>query len=267
MPNVDFDDAFRESTDYANRILETMNAGPLATTSIQISSGGGFDVPNHHRFSVGMYARARSYFSSVLIMIEKRRADEALTLCRSLFEDSLRLDILAALPTESDRVDAVMNWVLDGLNREVGLLKTSASTGVGEGHEDALDDALAALDDQRKNAIAYRSERGSGQRKRNFFSEQNLESRAKATGRGGAWWMHEVGDQMVHGGHFSHRLRHEELGDNAISIDVSFDHPALLSVVAYACESAVICHHSICSLLGFDLDEELNRWLAAIGDP
>lgn len=43
-------------------------------------------MPTHHSYSLGMYARARSYFRGTILLAKNGLADEALALGRSLLE-------------------------------------------------------------------------------------------------------------------------------------------------------------------------------------
>ena len=84
---------------------------------------------------------------------------------------------------------------------------------------------------------------------------------AMKSGRGQSWWLHEMGDQMVHGTLASHSMRRVESG---IGLDLIGHPEALLDIVAYASESAVISHRAICSMLSLDYDERLDQKLSAI---
>lgn len=207
-------------------------------------------MPTHHSYTLGMYARARSYFRASLTLAKDGLADEALTLGRSLFEDSLRLAILAEGEDEVERIDGLIGWLLDGVNRSIGLYREAKNLGVGQEHEAVI----SYLENERTKMVNYRERRGSGSRVSPMFSEQELRKVALAKGRSGAWWLHEVGDQMVHGNYFAHQMRHSKADDGSARIAIRQVRPrGLVDIVAYTVESVVVSHQSLCEIL--DLPE------------
>ena len=168
------------------------------------------------------------------------------TSARTLFEDSLRLAVLAAMEDEVHRIDGLIGWLLDGVKRTIGLYREAEALGIGTDHGAVV----AALETERRKMIGYRDRRGSGRRVSPIFSEQRLRMAALDADRSGAWWLHEVGDQMVHGNYFAHRLRHYTGDDNALQVAVKRREPrALVDIIAYAVESTVVSHQSICTIL------------------
>jgi hypothetical protein len=153
---------------------------------IPVSDPGRADSPEpltlatHHSYSLGMYARARSYFRGAILLARSGLADEALALGRSLFEE----------------------W---------------------------------------------------------------LEEAALADGRSDSWWLHEVGDQMVHGNYFAHLMRQVAGEDGTALLALQTSEPrVLIDVVAYVVESVVVSHQSICAILGLPTMEELDELLSEV---
>ena len=207
-------------------------------------------MPTHHGYTLGMYVRTRSYFRASLTLAKDGLADEAFTLGRSLFEDSLRLAVLAEAEDEVERIDGLIGWLLDGVNRSIGLYREAKNLGVGQEHEAVI----SYLENERIKMVNYRERRGSGQRVSPMFSEQQLRKVALADGRSGAWWLHEVGDQMVHGNYFAHQMRHSKADDGSARIAIQQVRPkGLVDIVAYTVESVVVSHQSLCEIL--DLPE------------
>jgi len=135
MTPDDQEDVFAKGLRVAYEILDLMNSGPLRAEkrgTPDAEALGGVRVRQPYRYILSMYARTRSYFRSILLLMSHSYADEAMALGRSLFEDSLRMDILRAMPDEESRVDATIRWALDGINRGIGLHQTAKKTGVGE---------------------------------------------------------------------------------------------------------------------------------------
>jgi hypothetical protein len=208
-----------------------------------------------------MYARARSYFRATLVLAKDGLADEALALGRSLFEDSLRLAVLAKLDDEVDRIDGLIGWLLDGVRRAIGLFQEAERLGVGDDHQLVI----SHFEAERRKMVGYRGRRGSGRKASAIFSEQQLKKAALNDGRSGGWWLHEVGDQMVHGNYFAHRLRHASADDGIARVAIRDPHPgALVDVVAYAVESVAVSHQSICAILDLPTMPELDDVVSAL---
>jgi hypothetical protein len=255
---VDSNDLLRQAMGLAERV-ELLLAGvsnPIPTAD----PGSGLvpepiTMPTHHTYTLGMYARARSYFRATLVLAEDGLADEALTLGRSLFEDSLRLAILAKSDDQAHQIDGLIGWLLDGVRRAVGLYREARTLGVGYDHEAVI----GYLENERSKMLGYRERRGSGRRVSDLFSEQQLKKAALDDGRPDAWWLHEVGDQMVHGNYFAHRMRHTTADDGTALVAIRDSHPrALIDIVAYAVESVVVSHQSICRVLDLPTMPELD---------
>lgn len=245
-------------------VLLASDSNPIPTVSPESGvAPEAITMPTHHGYTVGMYARTRSYFRATLVLAEGGFADEALALGRSLFEDSLRLAVLAKIDDEVDRVDGLIGWLLDGVRRAIGLYREAGRLGVGDDHEVVIDH----LEEERRKMVGYRGRRGSGQKAPAIFSEQQLKKAALDDGRFGAWWLHEVGDQMVHGNYFAHRLRHVRADNGIARVAIRDSHPgALIDVIAYAVESVVVSHQNICAILDLPMMPELDDLVSALED-
>jgi hypothetical protein len=261
---IDAPSALEEASKEADAILLLlMNEGPMSALRARDAwqDVDGITVARHNGYVLSMGARTRSYFRSILTLVRHRAADEALSLGRGLFEDSLRLGVLAGLE-EGQRVDALMRWVITGITREIKLMENARKLGVGGGHAEVI----KALRMQQGSAIRYRDSTGTGRSgRRDPLSEQNLKEQAMRTERESSWWLHEVGDQSVHGGLFSHRLRRSNLGNGVVGFDLSFDNPGgRLDILAYAAESAAVSHRAICSIISARFDDQIDVRLARI---
>jgi hypothetical protein len=140
-----------------------------------------------------------------------------------------------------------------------GLYREAKKLGVGYDHEAVI----THFEDERRKMIGYRERLGSGRRGPALFSEQQLKSAALDNGRSDSWWLHEVADQMVHGNYFAHRMRYVAAGDGAAQVAIRDSNPqALIDIVAFAFESVVVSHQSICAILDLpgmpELDELVN---------
>lgn len=212
-------------------------------------------MSTHHGYALGMYARSRSYYRGAIALAKDGLADEALALGRSLFEDSLRLSILAETRDEVHQIDGLIGWLLDGVKRAIGIYREAKRLGVGTDHEAAIDH----LEAEHQKMIGYRERRGSGRKTPALFSEQQLERAALESGRSDAWWLHEVADQMVHGNYFAHRMRHVAAGDGTALVAIRHSNPrGLIDIVAFAVESVVVSHQSICAILDLPGMHELD---------
>jgi hypothetical protein len=66
------------------------------------------EMPTHYAYILGMYWRCVRLFEATLLLLKSELPDEATIVARSLFEESLRLQQLAA--DETDR-DALGSWL------------------------------------------------------------------------------------------------------------------------------------------------------------
>jgi len=261
---VDSQDALRRGFEAADRV-EALLGGALNPIPVADSGDGDarepLTFPPHHTYVLGFYARARSCFRAVLLLAKSSLADEALSLARALFEDSLRLAILAGMEDESDRVDGLVGWLLDGVQRSIGLHHEAENLGVGHDH----DAVMSALEAERTKMIGYRDRLGSGRRVPDIFSEQRLKDEALRDDRQGAWWLHEVADQMVHGNYFAHVLRRSSGGEGVALIGLQNSRPwLLLDIVAFAVESVVVAHQATCSVFGLPTMPDLDDLVSAL---
>ena len=196
-----------------------------------------------------MYARARGYFRAMIAVLKLSLPDEASTLGRALLDDSLRLSILAAEPDDPRRVDSLIAWALDGIKRSEHLVGEAQSLDVGTQH----DDLLETLGKNRADLVAYRTRRGTGATGPYPFSQQHLKKAATDKKRHAAWWLHGVGDQMTHGNLFAHVMRHTPAPAGGTAVRITNSHPYLvIYLVAFAIESMVVSHQSVCRILGLE---------------
>lgn len=256
---VDFEDLFRRTTKLADQV-EALLAGdsnpiPMVDLSGDVALKR-ITMPTRHSYTLGIYARTRSYFRATLALAQNGLADEALTVARSLFEDSLRLAILAKTDDEVRQIDGLIGWLLDGVERAIGLYREAKRLGVGWDHEAVI----AHLEEERRKMLGYRERRGSGRKVPALFSEQELKNAALDDGRSNAWWLHEVADQMVHGNYFAHLMRHTTADDGTAMVAIRDSNPrGLMDIVAFAIESVVVSHQSICAILELPEMPELNE--------
>jgi hypothetical protein len=259
---VRFEDLFARSVRVATHVdrLLAGEANPIP----QVGPDGGvknqpLTVRPHLSYVLGIYARTRSYFQATLLLIRNGFSDEALTVGRSLFEDSLRLGIVANTEDEVRQIDGLIGWLLDGVTRATGLYSEARILGVGHSH----DEVITALEGERDKMIRYRERNGSGRKISPIFAEQELKKVALGQDRSDSWWLHELADHMVHGNYFAHVLRQEKSADGDIAL-IAVRNPkpqALIDVVAFATESMVLSHRSICAIFELHDMPELDKLL------
>jgi len=254
---VDFKALFNQALQIADRV-ESLLAGdsnpiPTADPGLGLAPEP-ITMATHHSYALGMYAHARSYFRATVVLAKDGLADEALTLGRSLFKDSLRLAILSKTDDEVRQIDGLIGWLVDGVGRAIGLYREAKKLGVGYDHEAVSD----YFEDERRKMLGYRERRGSGRRVSALFSEQQLKKAALDDGRSDSWWLHEVGDQMVHGNYFAHRMRHVTADDGTALVVIQDSNPrALIDIAAYAVEPVEVSHQNICAILDLPAMPEL----------
>jgi hypothetical protein len=143
------------------------------------------------------------------------------------------LTILARTDDEVALVDGLTRWLLDGVQRAIGVNHEAERLGVGSDHAQVINH----LERERNKVEGYRQRRGSGRKVANPFNEERLMEAALAGGRSDSWWLHEVGDQMVHGNYLAHRMRRMAGADGTALLALQTSKPhALADVIAYDCE-------------------------------
>jgi hypothetical protein len=147
------------------------------------------EVPTHEAYILGMFWRCVRLFDGAVLLLRAELPEEAAILARSLFEESLRLQQLAA---DSENRDAlVLGWANASISQKIGLLETAKSIGL----DDDIEGELVKLADARKELQAYQSRRGV-KRLQRFRPERETALRFN---RRDDFWAYEWSHEFVHG--------------------------------------------------------------------
>src|SRR5436190_14065033 len=76
------------------------------------------EIPTHHVYVLGMYWRCVRLFDATLLLLKAELPEEAAIVARSLFEESLRLQQLAA--DEADRDALILGWANGSIGERLG---------------------------------------------------------------------------------------------------------------------------------------------------
>jgi hypothetical protein len=128
------------------------------------------EIPTHHAFVLGMYWRSVRLFDATLLLLKAELPEENAIVARSLFEESLRLQQLAA--DEAERDALVLGWANGSITERLGLLSLAKFLGI----DDNVSDRLAKLNDERGSLQAYQT-RHNVKRLRRFGNEREVACR------------------------------------------------------------------------------------------
>lgn len=148
------------------------------------------ELPTAHFYVLGMFWRSVRLFDGILLLVKAELPEEAAILCRSLFEDGLRLEQLAREPRL--REARIVWWANAAVYDRRELL--------GEMHRLGLDNdigaELVALDEKLKDVQGYATRHGV------VRFEKFLETKAAAKKLGrdrDDVWFYELANKLVHG--------------------------------------------------------------------
>ena len=128
--------------------------GVLARGGRPFAPKGVFEIPAAHAYIAGMFWRVRRLYEGVLILLKAELTEGAAFLARSLFEEGLRLQQLAAEPESRDAL--ILGWANASLSEQVGLLET----GKASGPDSDISAASAALETRRRALWEYARRHG-----------------------------------------------------------------------------------------------------------
>lgn len=235
-----------------------------------------FDTPRAippHMHSVGeLYLRAISHYRAILVLADKEIfLQEPTSLSRSLFEDALRLALIADM-NEEERADAISTWNLDGIERGIDVMVRLAEEY--EVGEPAVRAQFAEqFEKDREGWTRYRRDKGSGRADRLLYrSDDPLIAKAIELDMGQGWWMHEMGDQTVHGNLIARAYARTVGEEGVATLATGQRYPrAIVAVINFAAIAVVLAHEKAFEMFGIEpqsagMHDALDRLEELAGD-
>ena len=217
---------------------------------------GEFPVtPSANIHIVGMLWRAYRLYDGVLILLKAELPEEAAILARSLFEVSVRLRQLEAEP--HNRNALILSWVNRSIKQQFGLLQ------VGKAFEldTDIDEAVARLEEHRKQNREYASELGVGP----FKSFLTVKDAAKRFDRKDGYWTYEWAHESVHGTDAAWMFARLRPAVDMVGLYAKTGNPSLRSSFAhFAARSMADAAKAVFAILGWTLPPELEQTVSDI---
>jgi hypothetical protein len=190
------------------------------------------------------YARSRSLFSAIRILLKAGYPEEAMILARSLFEASLRFEYLAA-NDETNRAALVLGEVSRAIEafRYLDLQRREIKP------DSANDAAVDRAIDERSRMIQRAQKRFRVERLRRFPGDQAL---ARRFGHLDSYHGSRIASEFTHGGHLAQASRTRR-GDGEVRVFHRSDDPRLAAGVGtLAAEAALYSQRALATILGWD---------------
>lgn len=109
------------------------------------------EIATAHAYILGMFWRTVRLYDGTLLLLKAELPEEGAFLTRSLFEESLRLQQLAAEPEARNAL--ILGWANKSIDEKRGLLLVAQSLGLDQN----IDTDLASLEDERRHLHEYRT--------------------------------------------------------------------------------------------------------------
>ncbi len=135
-------------------------------------------IPTTHVYVLGMSWRAVRLFDGILLLLEANLPEKSMMLARSLFEESLWLQQLAADTPTRDAL--VLRWAKKSIQEKRGLIRDAESVGL----ESPSEPLLATLDEQEGKLQGYARGHGIGRLPKLL----SVKDAALRFGRGEDYW-------------------------------------------------------------------------------
>ena len=225
----------------ANRLLQLVR---------ELTPKGEVDVQTAHAYILGMYWRCLRLYEATLLLLSAGFPEEAVFLARSLFEDSLHLQQLAAEPEARDAL--ILGWANRSIDQKRGLFQTAKALGL----DKDVDEALASLEDQRKSLTGYASRHGV----RSFSSFRSVKDAATRYDRKEDVWTYEWAHEFVHGTDAAYVFARRKLIPGSAGMYAKTEHPELRAGFAeFAARSLTDASAAICRIFGWPIAPDLEQ--------
>ncbi len=204
---------------------------------------------------LGMMFRCIRLFEAVIVLLRAGLLEESAFLWRSLFEESLRLQDLAAHP--SIRNETLLGWVRGSIQQKNGLFLTAKSLGI----DADIDRQIEALKKKSQQLEARKTQLGVT-RDRQFVSTKDLAIRH---GKKDEYWDYELAHEMVHGSDSAWIFSRQRQRDGTLAFHSRTPDRGLRSTFcANAAVSLVEAQEATFSILGWPAPASMRELLSEI---
>ncbi len=180
------------------------------------------ETPTHLAFVLGMYWRSVRLFDATLLLLKSELPEEAAIVARSLFEESLRLQQLAA--SDADRDSLILGWVNGSITERLGLLSLAKSLGI----DNNVGSATKTLNEERRSLQVYQV-RHDVKRLRKFGSEREVACRFD---RRDDYWAYSLSHELVHGSDVAWLFARKPLAAGEVGFHAKTSDPGIRSAFA-----------------------------------
>jgi hypothetical protein len=206
--------------------------------------------------TLAMFVRSMRLYDGVITLLEAELPEEATVLARSLFEDSLRLDHLAA--NFDDRYAYVLSWANDSITEAIGLFREAQSLGLDDDPREAIADK-----EMRRRELQEYQHRNGIKKLRRFPSTKHL---ARLYRDAEDAWFYAATHEFVHGSEIAWfwggRSRR---GKNHVALFGKTDEAWFIaSVAAFATESVSKATAATARLFGWTNSPDFATALEAV---
>lgn len=227
----------------------------LLTSLRGTASTSAHEMPSHYAHILGMYWRCVRLFDAALQLLKAELPEEAAIIARSLFEDSLRLQQVAA--DDVDRDALVLGWANDSISERFGLLQVAKSLGL----DDDISVAEGKLNDQRRVLQAFQLRRGVKKLKR-FAAERQASVRF---GRADDFWAYSLSHELVHGSDVAWLFARRSQGTDVGGLHAKTSDPGIRAAFAeFAAGSVTAAAKAAAAIFPFLQVEAIDDSLANI---
>lgn len=218
--------------------------------SREIKPEGLSEYKTHDAPLLSLYWRCVSVYGAILLLLDQRYGEEALSLARSLFTDSMRL--LQIAEAGDARSSLSLGWLNNSYEEMKGLFHKARQLGLDPDPSDAL------------NYIAEQQLKLQNYMRRNNVSKldkfRSPEDAAKRYHRQEDYWWYFLAHEMVHGSDAAFVFRREKIRANTFELFNQSPNPEfLIKVGVFAGKSMLDAMYSVSSVFQWDLPPDYDN--------
>lgn len=207
--------------------------------------------------TINLYWRCFSNFCAILVLLDENYAEEAFSLSRSLFTDSMRLMQISELG--DNRASLTLGWINDSFKQMKGLFYKAKELGIDPDPSEAIEHINA----QQTKLQAYMKRIGV-EKLQKFRPEVDAAIRY---GRKEDYWFFYLSHEMVHGTDTSFIFRREKIANDTFGLYAqSRDLEFLIRVSTFAGKSMLDAIESVVNILSWDLTEDIDKLRSKLND-
>jgi Family of unknown function (DUF5677) len=205
--------------------------------------------PGFHSHMLRMFVRAHRLYEGVIVLLKAELPEESMFLARSLFEDSLCLQQLAAEPKNRDAL------ILCSVNSSIDEYKSLMNAGITTGLDTDITTALAELNKQQRDVQkAMRVHHVT--KLKEFLSPL---AGARKFSREDDYWLYKYSHQTVHGSDAAWIYARIQFAQHT-GFHAHTPHPVLRSICAhFSARSMSNAYSAASSIFGWTLPPEVGE--------